>query len=99
MAAGGCNRGVAGDRHGRFGCELLPVFLERRTHGLQTEQRSTDQILMLNKESDVAVWCSLSCQCWCFVHWGALECHCLSSSFSLLKLLLVHVEGKAKRLE
>lgn len=60
MAAGGCGHGGAGDHHGRFGCELLPVFLERRTHGLQAEQRPTDQILMLNKEFDMAaVWCSL----------------------------------------
>lgn len=49
LAAGVCGGGGAGDHHGCSGRQLLPVLLERRTPGLQAEQRSTHQILMLNK--------------------------------------------------
>lgn len=77
LAAGVGGRGGAGDGHGRFCCELLPVFLARRTHGLQAEQRPTDQILILNKESDVAAVCSLG-----LVGAGVLSTRgCLSAVF------------------
>ncbi len=48
MADGGVCGGGAGDCRGCFGRQLLPVFLERRTLGLQAQQRSAHQILTLS---------------------------------------------------
>lgn len=52
MAAGGFGDSGAGDHHGSFCRELLPVFLERRTLGLQAQQRFAHQILMISYIKD-----------------------------------------------
>ncbi len=56
MADGGVGGSGAGDCRGCFGRQLLSVFLERRTLGLQAQQRSAHQILTMSFTINLLKW-------------------------------------------